>query len=160
MRKTKPEDWQNTLHGRRMQPAHLYPIKTPNPCHGPHLQLFLQLDSSLTSEAWFNKETVSLQHGSVQQFLPSLPLSVYTRLYCLFYVYGCLTCIICKCTACVPGVREGQKRVLDPLKVELQRGVRCHSGNQTRVLCESSKCFYPLSHLPSPSYWGYCYITL
>ena len=143
-----------------MQPAHLYPIKTPNPFHGPHQQLFLQLDSTLRSKAWFNNETLfPWQHGSVQQFLSSLPLSVYTRLYFLFYVYGCLACITCKCTACVAGAREGQKRVLDPLKVELQRGVRCHSGNQTMVLCES-KCFYPLSHLPSPSYWGSCCFTL
>lgn len=38
---------------------------------------------------------------------------------------------------------ETQKRVLDPLELELQKIVSRHIGakNQTQVLCKSSRCF-------------------
>jgi hypothetical protein len=33
---------------------------------------------------------------------------------------------VCLCTTCVPGVYGHQKRVLDPLILELQMVVECH----------------------------------
>ena len=55
------------------------------------------------------------------------------------------------CITCVPFSRGGWKRALDPLLRELPIIVICPvgAGNQTKVLCEGSKCSYPLSHLPS-----------
>ena len=43
------------------------------------------------------------------------------------------------------GARGGQKRVLDPLEVELQMFVSYHigSGKQALVLCKNNKCFNP-----------------
>ena len=46
---------------------------------------------------------------------------------------------LCLCTAYIPGVHGGQKRVLDSLKLELQTVVSCPVGarNRTQVLWKS-----------------------
>lgn len=43
---------------------------------------------------------------------------------------GVFACIINLCTTCVPSALEGQKRALDPVKLELQRVVRHHMGSR------------------------------
>jgi hypothetical protein len=45
-------------------------------------------------------------------------------------------------STCMPGTRRGQKRVLYPLQLELQKFVIFHVGirNQTQILCKSSQC--------------------
>ena len=43
-----------------------------------------------------------------------------------YYVYECFACMHMY-TACVPGIHGGPKRVMDPLKLELQMVVSCHS---------------------------------
>lgn len=54
----------------------------------------------------------------------------------VFYLHGCV------CTTCFPSAHSGQKRVLDPLELELRMAVSHHvgSGNWTWVLCKSIKC--------------------
>ena len=52
---------------------------------------------------------------------------------------------------CMPGACKGQKKALDPLKLELLM-VMSHNGNQTSGLCRSSLCTEPLSHLLEPLY--------
>lgn len=51
---------------------------------------------------------------------------------------------------CMCGLEEG---IRTPLKSELQMIVNCHvgAGKQTYIiLCKSSKCFLPRSHLSMP----------
>lgn len=40
---------------------------------------------------------------------------------------------VCLCIACVPDAQEGQKRVTDPLKLELEMAVNHHVGAATSV---------------------------
>lgn len=42
----------------------------------------------------------------------------------------------------MPGACGGKKKVRDPLELELQTDMSCRvdAGNQSRVLCKSSKC--------------------
>jgi hypothetical protein len=50
---------------------------------------------------------------------------------------------------CVHGA-QGQKRSLNPLQLKLQVSVsHVDAGNQILVLCKSSRCSKPLSHLSS-----------
>lgn len=35
---------------------------------------------------------------------------------------------MCPCTPCIPGAHEGQKRVTEPLELELQTAVSHHMG--------------------------------
>lgn len=37
-----------------------------------------------------------------------------------FYVYGCFACVLCMYTMCVPNICIGQRRVSDPLGLELE----------------------------------------
>lgn len=57
---------------------------------------------------------------------------------------------VCVCTTCIFGAHGGQKRVLDPL--ELQLFVRHHVGvrHRTWVLCRSSLCSSLLTYLFPP----------
>lgn len=51
---------------------------------------------------------------------------------------------VCLCTVLVPGAQEGQKRVSDPLELDLQKVVNHHvsAGKQTWVLWKSSALNY------------------
>lgn len=53
---------------------------------------------------------------------------------------------------CVPCDHRGQKRVLDPQKLEIWMIVSCHvgTGNQIPVLCKNKKSSYTLSHFLGP----------
>lgn len=55
----------------------------------------------------------------------------------------------------MPGAFRGQKRVSDPLRLELQMVVSCHmdSGNWAWVLCKSSQCSKLLGHLSRPHFY-------
>lgn len=55
------------------------------------------------------------------------------------------------CFTSVPGASEGQKRALDPVKLELQMVLRHHvgTGHQVWVLRKNSKCSKPRSQLPA-----------
>ena len=50
-------------------------------------------------------------------------------LYLISYVCvpACLH-VCCMCVTCIPGALRGEKRVSDPLKLDLQRIVSCHMG--------------------------------
>lgn len=50
----------------------------------------------------------------------------------LFYVCRCLTCIYI-CAPCVPGACGGQKRVLDPLALEIGTVARNHGSRRNRT---------------------------
>lgn len=57
------------------------------------------------------------------------------------YMIVCLH--VCLCTVCVTDAKGDQKRVVDPLEVELQIAV-CHTvgaRNRTLVLCRSNPCY-------------------
>lgn len=59
---------------------------------------------------------------------------------------------LCMCTVCMPDTYVGQKRALNPLKLELWVVVSPHMGarNQSQILWKTRKCFLPLSYLSSP----------
>jgi hypothetical protein len=52
-------------------------------------------------------------------------------------------------------VHGGQKRYQSPLGQELQMAVSLQvgAGNQTQILCKSSRSFYLQSHLSGPSFF-------
>ena len=56
----------------------------------------------------------------------------------LFHVYVFLP--LCICTTCVSGTREGQKRVKDPLELELPMVInhKAAAANWTQVPCKSA----------------------
>lgn len=58
------------------------------------------------------------------------------------------------CTTYMPGACGGQKRVLDPSKIELQMFASYHvsSGKQTSVLCKNNKCFNS-ANSPAPGFF-------
>ena len=69
------------------------------------------------------------------------------------YAYECFDClcmsILNACMSmhqCMPATWKSQKRVSDSLKLESYSS----AGNWTKVLCKSSKCSYPLTHISSP----------
>lgn len=65
----------------------------------------------------------------------------------LFY-YLCIYLWVCACQCCACG---GQKKVLGSLNLKFQAVVSLQSGgDQTRILCRSSRCSSPLSHLFNP----------
>lgn len=69
----------------------------------------------------------------------------------LFYVYGCLPECLHMYHVCVPGALEGQKKVLEPLELELYGCVpHVTPGNGIWVLCGISHGSWPMSH-PSSS---------
>jgi hypothetical protein len=67
-------------------------------------------------------------------------------------VSECFACIYV-CVLYAYSTHRDQRRVSDPLELELQLSVSCHvgAGNGTRVLCKSSCCFLGLTHLSSSS---------
>ena len=62
------------------------------------------------------------------------------------YACGCVRVCICLVYTYVyhkhSGICEGQKRIQNSLKLDLQAVVICHAGagDPTELLCESSKC--------------------
>lgn len=88
----------------------------------------------------------------------SLP-SLYFYLFLFFKIIDFVIICVCMCnlhvymcTTYVSSTLRGQKRVLDPLKMELHIAVSHHlgSGNQTFVFCKSNTCSYPLTDLTHP----------
>lgn len=71
---------------------------------------------------------------------------------------------VCMCSVCGHDIHGGQKGVSDPLELEIKTLVGCHmgAGNRPWVLCRSSQCSYPWSHLSGPlayvcrSVWWCC----
>lgn len=61
---------------------------------------------------------------------------------------------VCMCTTYMPGACGGQKRVLDPLKIELQMFVSScvSSGKQTSGFCKNNKCFNS-GNSPDPGFF-------
>lgn len=71
-------------------------------------------------------------------------------------MYGILHACTSVYACCMSVAQRGHKKALDPLKEELQVVVGHHvsAGNQTRVLCESSRHSLPLlRHFSNPSFW-------
>ena len=71
---------------------------------------------------------------------------IYVYIYIHTHKYVCVCVCVCVCvylcTECVPGAHGGQKHVLDPPELELQKAVSNHVGarNLTQVLWQSSWC--------------------
>ena len=63
----------------------------------------------------------------------------------------CFACMDVYASQIMPGIQGGQKRVLDPRELKLQRVVSYHvgGGNRTWVLWKSSQCAQPMCHLSS-----------
>lgn len=61
---------------------------------------------------------------------------------------------------CVPGVHNGQKRVLDPSELEIQMIVSHHVGaeNQIQVLCKRSNYSQPQKQ--PPIFWDRVFCAL
>lgn len=77
-------------------------------------------------------------------FLIFLDLLIVISIYVCLHVY-----MVAMCTPCA---HRGQKRVPDPLQLQLWMavGYHVHAGNRTWVLWKSSKCSSPPSHFPGP----------
>lgn len=87
----------------------------------------------LCPKKWF-KAAVCLDH-----------LFIFVRF--TFYLYECFVWM-CVCMPHVCSACGGQKRAWNPLELVVMSHSAC--GDQAQVLCESSKCSQPLSHLFSP----------
>lgn len=78
----------------------------------------------------------------------------------LMYVSGFFACMNL-CTTCILGIHRGQKRVSNSLGARITDGyeLACDAGNQTWVLCTSSKHPYPLSHLAGLSFHSFFFFS-
>ena len=92
-------------------------------------------------------------HSCIASSLSTDPLSPRIPFIFLKIYFMCMSVLlhVHVCITCMSDVHWGQKKVSDPLALELQMVVICHVGvgECTRLLCKSSQCFQQLNHLSS-----------
>jgi hypothetical protein len=134
-------------------------VREPDGSEGSHCSWGLTLASSTLAFSSCISQRCHGVHPLVRasQSLPltiiivSVTFPVVLLPSCPYWFEGSLH--VCMCTTCVPDASGGQEGVRS-----LGTGVRddCEAhvgtGTQTWVLCQSSKCSEPLSHLSSPPF--------
>lgn len=97
------------------------------------LSLLKEGDTGKNQGFCFFKTFSLMTSGFVRVLLMFYALSYF--ILC-FYWFECFPCILCMCVTCRPGVQGGQKKVLNPLELELYMVVsrRVGAGDEPWLL--------------------------